>query len=91
MRTGIRADPERMLAKSASTAATCCPSGDAGVGRPVGKHSAHDQRVRTRPARLDQGPGFRAALRPIPGGALPDAELDELLEVRPALGSCAAS
>jgi hypothetical protein len=40
---------------------------------------------------LDQDQDFRAALRSDPRlDAIPDAELDELLEVRSALGSCAA-
>jgi hypothetical protein len=40
---------------------------------------------------IDQRQDFRAALRADPRlDAIPDAELDQLLDVRASLGSCAA-
>ena len=57
----------------------------------LGKHSAHDSVYAAAMHGLDQGQDFRAALRSDPRlDAIPDAELDELLEVRASLGSCAA-
>jgi adenylosuccinate lyase len=57
----------------------------------LGKHTAHDAVYAAAMTGLDLGQDFRAALRGDPRlDPIPDDELDGLLEVRAALGSCAA-
>ncbi len=92
MLDGIRADPERMLANIDSHRGYLLsePVMRALADR-LGKHSAHDSVYAAAMHGLDKDQDFRAALRADPRlDAIPDAELDELLEVRSSLGSCAA-
>ena len=92
MLDGIRADPDRMLANIDSHRGYLLsePVMRALADR-LGKHSAHDSVYAAAMHGLDQDQDFRAALRGDPRlDAIPDAELDELLEVRSSLGSCAA-
>jgi adenylosuccinate lyase len=92
MLDGIRADPDRMLANIDSHRGYLLsePVMRALADR-LGKHSAHDSVYAAAMYGLDQGQDFRTALRGDPRlDAIPDAELDELLEVRASLGSCAA-
>ena len=92
MLDGIRADPERMLANIDSHRGYLLsePVMRALADR-LGKHSAHDSVYAAAMHGLDQDQDFRTALREDPRlDAIPDAELDELLEVRASLGSCAA-
>jgi adenylosuccinate lyase len=92
MLDGVRADPERMLANIGSHRGYLLsePVMRALADR-LGKHSAHDSVYAAAMHGLDSGQDFRAALRADPRlDAIPDAELDELLEVRSSLGSCAA-
>ena len=57
----------------------------------IGKHSAHDSVYAAAMHGLDRDQDFRTALRGDARlDAITDAELDELLQVRSALGSCAA-
>jgi adenylosuccinate lyase len=57
----------------------------------VGKHTAHEAVYAAAMAGLDQGRDFRSALRADPRlDAIPDAELDALLDVQRALGACEA-
>ena len=92
MLDGLRADPERMLANIASHRGYLLsePVMRALAGR-VGKHSAHDSVYTAAMRGIDLGQDFRTALRGDARlDAITDAELDELLQVRSALGSCAA-
>ena len=55
----------------------------------LGKHTAHEAVYAAAMAGLDHGQDFRSALRADPRlAAIPDAELDRLLDVRSALGAC---
>jgi adenylosuccinate lyase len=57
----------------------------------LGKHAAHEAVYAAAMAGIDNQQGFRAALRADSRlDAISDAELDELLDVRASLGSCAA-
>jgi adenylosuccinate lyase len=57
----------------------------------LGKHSAHDAVYAAAMNGIEAGQDFRTALRADPRlDAISDAELDGLLEVRAALGSCGA-
>ena len=57
----------------------------------LGKHTAHDAVYAAAMNGIDAGQDFRTALRADPRlDAITDAELDELLDVRASLGSCAA-
>jgi adenylosuccinate lyase len=57
----------------------------------VGKHAAHEVVYSAAMTGIDQRQDFRTALRADPRlDAIPDAELDELLDVQGSLGSCAA-
>lgn len=57
----------------------------------VGKHAAHDVVYSAAMIGIDKRQDFRTALRADPRlDAIPDAELDELLDVQASLGSCAA-
>jgi adenylosuccinate lyase len=57
----------------------------------LGKHTAHEVVYAAAMDGLDAGQDFRTALRADPRlDAISDAELDDLLDVRSALGSCAA-
>jgi adenylosuccinate lyase len=92
MLDGLRADPVRMLANIGSHRGYLLsePVLRALADR-LGKHSAHDSVYAAAMHGLDCGQDFRTALRGDTRlDAIPDAELDELLDVRSALGSCAA-
>ena len=92
MLDGLRPDPERMLANIGSHRGYLLsePVMRALADR-IGKHSAHDSVYAAAMRGIDKDQDFRTALRGDPGlDAIPDAELDELLEVRSSLGSCAA-
>ena len=92
MLDGVRADTDRMLANIDSHRGYLLsePVMRALADR-LGKHSAHDSVYAAAMHGLDEGQDFRAALRGDSRlDAIPDAELDELLEVRSSLGSCAA-
>jgi adenylosuccinate lyase len=92
MLDGLRADPERMLANIASHRGYLMsePVMRALASR-IGKHSAHDSVYAAAMRGIDLDQDFRTALRGDPRlDAVTDAELDELLQVRSALGSCAA-
>ena len=92
MLDGLRADPERMLANIGSHRGYLLsePVMRALAGR-IGKHSAHDSVYAAAMRGIDLGQDFRTALRGDARlDAITDAELDELLQVRSALGSCAA-
>ena len=57
----------------------------------LGKHTAHEAVYAAAMSGLDADQDFRAALRADARlDVISDAELDELLEVRASLGSCAA-
>jgi adenylosuccinate lyase len=57
----------------------------------VGKHTAHDMVYAAAMEGIGRGQDFRTALRADPRlDAITDAELDRLLDVRAALGSCGA-
>jgi adenylosuccinate lyase len=57
----------------------------------LGKHTAHQVVYAAAMRGLDCGQDFRSALRADPRlDAIPDAELDTLLQVQAALGTCAA-
>ena len=92
MLDGLRPDPERMLANIGSHRGYLLsePVMRALADR-IGKHSAHDSVYAAAMRGIEKDQDFRTALRGDPGlDAIPDAELDELLEVRSSLGSCAA-
>jgi adenylosuccinate lyase len=92
MLDGLRPDPERMLANIGSHRGYLLsePVMRALADR-IGKHSAHDSVYAAAMRGIDKDQDFRTALRGDPRlDAIPDAELDELLEVRSSLGSCAA-
>ena len=57
----------------------------------LGKHAAHEAVYAAAMNGIDRGADFRTALRADTRlDAIPDAELDELLQVRASLGACAA-
>ncbi len=92
MLDGLRADPARMLANIDSHRGYLLsePVMRALASR-LGKHSAHDSVYAAAMHGLDCGQDFRTALRADARlDAIPDAELDELLQVGSSLGSCAA-
>jgi adenylosuccinate lyase len=92
MLDGLRADPERMRGNIDGHRGYLLsePVMRALAGR-LGKHSAHDAVYAAAMHGIDEGAGFRAALRAEPRlSAISDAELDELLEVHGSLGCCAA-
>ena len=92
MLDGLRPDPERMLANIDSHRGYLLsePVMRALADR-IGKHSAHDSVYAAAMHGIDKDQDFRTALRGDTRlDAIPDAELDELLQVRSSLGSCAA-
>jgi adenylosuccinate lyase len=92
MLDGLRPDPERMLANIGSHRGYLLsePVMRALADR-IGKHSAHDSVYAAAMHGIDKDQDFRTALRADTRlDAIPDAELDELLQVRSSLGSCAA-
>jgi adenylosuccinate lyase len=92
MLDGLRPDPERMLTNIGSHRGYLLsePVMRALADR-IGKHSAHDSVYAAAMRGIDKDQDFRTALRGDPRlDAIPDAELDELLQVRSSLGSCAA-
>ena len=92
MLRGLRPDPGRMLANIGAHRGYLLsePVMRALAGR-LGKHTAHQAVYAAAMNGLDRGQDFRTALRADPRlDAIPDAELDQLLEVSAALGSCAA-
>ena len=92
MLDGLRPDPERMLANIGSHRGYLLsePVMRALADR-IGKHSAHDSVYAAAMRGIDKDQDFRTALRGDPRlDTIPDAELDELLQVRSSLGSCAA-
>ena len=92
MLDGLRADPARMLANIDSHRGYLLsePVMRALASR-LGKHSAHDSVYAAAMHGLACGQDFRSALRTDARlDAIPDAELDELLQVGSSLGSCAA-
>lgn len=92
MLDGLRADPDRMRRNIGSHHGYLLsePVMRALADR-LGKHSAHDTVYAAAMNGIDQGRDFRAALRADPRlDVISDAELDELLDVRASLGSCAA-
>ena len=92
MLDGLRPDPERMLANIDSHRGYLLsePVMRALADR-IGKHSAHDSVYAAAMHGIDKDQDFRTALRADTRlDAIPDAELDELLQVRSSLGSCAA-
>ena len=92
MLDGLHADPARMLANIGSHRGYLLsePVMRALAAR-LGKHSAHESVYSAAMRGIDAGQDFRTALRGDARlDAIPDAELDELLDVRSSLGSCAA-
>ena len=92
MLDGLRADPERMRRNIDDHRGYLMsePVMRALADR-LGKHSAHDVVYAAAMHGIDEGAAFRAALRDEPSlRAIPDAELDQLLEARGSLGHCAA-
>ena len=92
MLDGLRADPARMLANIGSHRGYLLsePVMRALAGR-LGKHSAHDSVYAAAMHGIDTDQDFRSALREDARlDAIPDAELDKLLEVSSSLGSCGA-
>ena len=92
MLDGLRPDPDRMLANIGSHRGYLLsePVMRALADR-IGKHSAHDSVYAAAMRGIDKDQDFRTALRGDPRlDTIPDAELDELLQVRSSLGSCAA-
>ena len=92
MLDGLHADPERMLANIGDHQGYLLSEPVMrALARRVGKHSAHDSVYAAAMHGLDAGQDFRTALRADPRlDAVPDAELDEALQVQSALGCCAA-
>jgi adenylosuccinate lyase len=89
---GLRADPDRMRRNIDSHRGYLLsePVMRALADR-LGKHSAHDSVYTAAMQGIESGQDFRTALRADPQlDAISDAELDKLLEVQAALGSCAA-
>jgi adenylosuccinate lyase len=92
MLDGLQADPARMLANIDSHRGYLLsePVMRALADR-LGKHSAHDSVYAAAMHGFDKDQDFRTALRGDTRlDAIPDAELDELLQVRSSLGSCGA-
>jgi len=90
MLDGLRADPDRMRRNIDSHRGYLLsePVMRALADR-IGKHSAHDSVYTAAMRGIDSGQDFRAALRADPRlDAITDAELDRLLDVQAALGSC---
>lgn len=92
MLDGLRADPVRMMGNiEAHRGYLLSEPVMRALADRIGKHSAHDSVYAAAMRGIDAGQDFRAALRDDTRlDAIPDAELDELLEIRSALGSCAA-
>lgn len=92
MLDGLQADAGRMLRNIGAQRGYLLsePVMRALAGR-IGKHSAHEAVYAAAMRGIDADQDFRTALRADPRlDGIPDAELDELLLVRSALGSCAA-
>ena len=92
MLDGLRVDADRMLANIGQHRGYLLsePVMRALAGR-LGKHTAHEAVYAAAMNGIDAGQDFRAALRADARlDVISDAELDELLEVRASLGSCAA-
>ena len=92
MLDGMRVDADRMLANIGQHRGYLLsePVMRALAGR-LGKHTAHEAVYAAAMNGIDAGQDFRAALRADARlDVISDAELDELLEVRASLGSCAA-
>ena len=92
MLDGLRVDAGRMLRNIGQHRGYLMsePVMRALAGR-LGKHTAHEAVYAAAMNGLDAGQDFRTALRADARlDAISDAELDELLEVRASLGSCAA-
>jgi len=92
MLDGLSADPARMLANIGSHRGYLLsePVMRALADR-LGKHSAHDSVYAAAMHGIDTAQDFRTALRGDARlDAIPDAELDKLLEVSSSLGSCGA-
>jgi adenylosuccinate lyase len=92
MLEGLRVDTGRMLANIQAHRGYLLsePVMHALAGA-LGKHTAHEAVYAAAMAGLDSQQEFRAALRADSRlDAISDAELDELLDVRASLGSCAA-
>ncbi|HVT66202.1 MAG TPA: adenylosuccinate lyase family protein [Trebonia sp.] len=91
MLDGLRPDPDRMLRNiGAHRGYLLSEPVMRALADRIGKHSAHDSVYAAAMRGLDAGQDLRAALRADRRlDVIPDAELDKLLEVRAALGSCA--
>ncbi|HEY4461479.1 MAG TPA: adenylosuccinate lyase family protein [Streptosporangiaceae bacterium] len=91
MLDGLQADPGRMLRNiDAHRGYLLSEPVMRALADRIGKHSAHDSVYAAAMHGIDADEDFRAALRDDPRlDAIPDPELDELLQVRSALGSCA--
>ena len=92
MLDGLRVDAERMLRNIGQHRGYLLsePVMRALAGR-LGKHTAHEAVYTAAMNGIDAGQDFRIALRADARlDVISDAELDELLEVRASLGSCAA-
>ena len=92
MLDGLRVDADRMLANIGQHRGYLLsePVMRALAGR-LGKHTSHEAVYAAAMNGIDAGQDFRAALRADARlDVISDAELDELLEVRASLGSCAA-
>lgn len=92
MLDGLRVDADRMLSNIGQHRGYLLsePVMRALAGR-LGKHTAHEAVYAAAMNGIDAGQDFRTALRNDARlDAISDAELDELLEVRASLGSCAA-
>lgn len=92
MLDGLRVDAERMLANIGQHRGYLLSEPVMrALARQLGKHTAHETVYAAAMNGLDAGQDFRTALRADARlDVISDAELDELLQVRAALGSCAA-
>ena len=92
MLEGLRADTGRMLANlRAHRGYLLSEPVMRALAGTLGKHTAHEAVYAAAMAGIDNQQDFRAALRADSRlDAISDAELDELLDVRASLGSCAA-
>jgi adenylosuccinate lyase len=92
MLSGLRADPERMRRNIDSHRGYLLSEPVMrALAERLGKHSAHDSVYAAAMHGIESGQDFRTALRADPRlDAIPDTELDQLLDVQASLGSCAA-
>ena len=92
MLDGLVADPGRMLANIGQHRGYLLSEPVMrALADQLGKHTAHEVVYAAAMHGLDAGQDFRTALRADPRiDAITDAELDDLLNVRASLGSCAA-